>query len=198
VAARHGLVTFEVLGRLIRMQAACAFGDFTAAGAHAEAADRLATDYELPAVAIFTGLFRALRSGDAGEDAFARLATGGMPGVEDGLRGLAALARGDSAAGPLGPYEPWARPWLLLREGRTAEAAQALAEAPESPHDLLLEARLALLARAAVALGDRAACARLHEALLPAAGQLAGAGSGVLSFGPVDDLLAQLAPRRRR
>ncbi len=217
VAGRHGLVTFEVLGHLVRMQAACAFGDRTAAEKHADAADRLAGEYDLPAVAIFTGLARALGAAVAGGDAaeaydtaFARLATGGMPGVEDGLAGLTWLS-GELAGFPprgkagafsppdgdgLGPYEPWARPWLLARAGRREEAAAALNAAPDSPHDLLLEARLALLARAAVALGDRAACARLHEALLPAAGQLAGAASGVLSFGPVDDLLAQLDAHR--
>ncbi len=253
VAGRHGLVTFEVLGHLIRMQSACAFGDFVAAAEHADAADRLADEYELPAVGTFTGLARALAVAVSGGDAealyreaFARLATGGMPGVSEGLEALTRLALGgspragemqrprgsdsldvargvmslavprgvgspdvalgvdslDFALGEdplgvaLGPYAPWARPWLLVRAGRTAEAAAALHAVPESPHDLLLEARLALLARAAVALKDRAACARLHEALLPAAGQLAGAASGVLSFGPVDDILARLNEHR--
>ena len=72
---------------------------------------------------------------------------------------------------------------------------------PASPRDLLYEARLCLAARAAVALGDRPAMHRLHAELLPAAHELAGAGSGALSLGPVSGYLADLAgdrPGRRR
>lgn len=200
LAAKHDLVTAEVLGHLIRLQAACAQGDFDAADAHAEAADRLAGRYELPVVGVFTELYAALKvavGGGFAEDAYrracARLAASGMPGMSDGLLGLALLAIGRAGDGEdYGPYEPWVRPGRLLASGRREEAARAVRELPESPHDLLREARLCLAARAVVELGDREVAARLHADLLPAAGELAGAGSGILSFGPVDEHLAAL------
>jgi hypothetical protein len=53
-----------------------------------------------------------------------------------------------------------------------------------------------LTARAAIAVGDREMMERAHTALAPAAGELAGAGSGLLTLGPVarhlDDLAAAL------
>ncbi|MEV4640580.1 BTAD domain-containing putative transcriptional regulator [Actinoplanes sp. NPDC049548] len=118
-------------------------------------------------------------------------------GVGSGGVGSDGLGAGgfDSAGIPdLGPYEPWARPGLLLAAGRGDEAAAALRELPESPHDLLREARLCLAAGAAAEVGDREVAARLYAELLPAAGELAGAASGVLSFGPVDAFLARLRP----
>lgn len=62
IAARHGLVTMEVLGHLIRLQAACATASFTTADRHAEAADRLAARHEIPLVTVFTEWYRALRT----------------------------------------------------------------------------------------------------------------------------------------
>ncbi|MET7881553.1 hypothetical protein ABZU45_19180 [Streptomyces avermitilis] len=41
------------------------------------------------------------------------------------------------------------------------------------------------------ALGDRAALSRAQARLAPAAGELAGAGSGLLTLGPVDVWLAR-------
>jgi hypothetical protein len=199
LAARHDLVTFEVLGRLIMLQAHCALGDFDTADAQAEAADRLADRYDLPLVSVFTGWYAALRLAVDGHPAEAeaayraaevRLAGSGMPGMHEGLLALALLSLGRH--GPdedWGPYEPWVRPLILLSEGRRDEATAALRSLPESPHDPLLEARLCLAARAALALGDRATMERVHDQLRPAAGQLAGAGSGVLTFGRVEDCL---------
>jgi hypothetical protein len=88
-----------------------------------------------------------------------------------------------------GPYEPWLRPLILLSQDRRAEAVAALRSLPEPPHDQLLEARLCLAARAARALDDRVTLLRLQRRLRPAAGELAGAATGVLSFGPVADFL---------
>ncbi|WP_213003132.1 BTAD domain-containing putative transcriptional regulator [Winogradskya consettensis] len=196
LAAAHGLVVFEVLGRLIQLQSACALGDFPAADRHAAAADRLAGDYDLPMVGVFTSLYSALR-GDrdvvAYRRACAQLAGAHMPGVADGLLGLILVSVGETPGGGLGPYEPWARPGLLLAAGKRAEAADALRALPESPHDLLWEARLWLAARAAIDLGARDVMAQLYEELLPAAGETAGAQSGILSFGPVDAILDELS-----
>ena len=205
LAARHGLVTAEVLGHLIRLQARSALADFTAADRHAAAADRLAARHELPLVAVFTEWYRALKLAATGPAAAAeaayraaarRLAGAGMPGVAGGLLPLAVLClrvrHGGSAPGDAdwGPYEPWARPHVLLAAGRRKEAASLVRRLPDPPPDLLAEALWCLLGRAALAVGDHAAVARARRALLPAAAELAGAGSGLLTAGPVAEHLA--------
>ncbi|WP_433553634.1 BTAD domain-containing putative transcriptional regulator [Micromonospora zamorensis] len=237
LAARHRLVTFEVLGHLVLVQAHCALADRPAADAHARAADRLAERYELPLVGVFTRWYAALRLALDGDSAAAadayrlaadRLSADGMPGLTRGLLplallglGLAEAVGGDRphagpggpdqpipgpggagwAGGPgdagwadldWGPHEPWVRPLLLLADGDRDAAAAALRTLPNGPHDLLREARLCLVGRAAHALGDRATMERVYVELLPAADELA-AGSGVLTVGPVAGHLAALA-----
>ncbi|WP_435588791.1 BTAD domain-containing putative transcriptional regulator [Micromonospora chalcea] len=202
LAARHGLATVEILGHLIRVQARSALADFTAADAHAEAADRLAARHESPLVGVFTGGYRAMRTAATGaypdaEAAYRSWATGlagcGMPGVERGLLPLALLClrvwhdrpADFPADTDWGPYAPWARPLVLLATDRRDEAARALRRTPAPPRDLLQEALWCLTGRAAVALGDRDVMLRARDALAPAAGELAGAGSGLLTVGPV-------------
>lgn len=247
LSARHGLVTYEVLGHLVRMQARGALADFPGADAHAAAADGLAERHELPLVAVFTRWYAALRlaetaapapppsassassasAADAAPAASAtsaadaafraaadRLDGAGMPGLERGLLPLALLclrlrpglavpvdeavegATDTAPAGATGtgwgPYEPWVRPLVLLAEGRRAEAAKALRAVPEPPRDLMLETAWCLVARAAVELGDRETMARARDRLTPAAAELAGAGTGLLTLGPVADHLATL------
>ncbi|RAO27234.1 putative actinorhodin operon activatory protein [Micromonospora saelicesensis] len=100
LAARHHLMTFEVLGHLVLVQANCALADRPAADAHARAADRLAERYELPLVGVFTRWYAALRLALDGEsDAAARayrsaadrVSADGMPGLTQGLLPLALL-----------------------------------------------------------------------------------------------------------
>jgi DNA-binding SARP family transcriptional activator len=203
LANRHGLATVEVLGRLIRLQSSCAVAAFDRADRHARAADDLAGRHERPLVGVFTQWYRALRA-DLAEQvpaaraetayraAAARLDEAGMPGMRDGLLALALLGLRLRRGLPLisgdddfGPYEPWVRP--LLEPGRTA-----LADVPEPPADLLAEALWCLLGRAALAAGDPAAMARARQALTPAAGEWAGAASGVLTVGFVADHLVAL------
>jgi hypothetical protein len=217
LSARHGLVTFEVLGHLVRMQARGALADFTAADRHAEAADRLAERDELPLAGVFTQWYRALRLAAAGRDpaarveaayraAAARLDGAGMPGLERGLLPLALLCLRLRRGLPVqaakdtdwGLYAPWARPLVLLARDRTTEAASALRETPDPPRDLLLEALWCLTARAAIAVGDRESMERAHAGLAPAARELAGAGSGLLTLGPVSEHLDDLAAALRR
>ncbi|MFS7878771.1 BTAD domain-containing putative transcriptional regulator [Streptomyces asiaticus] len=216
LAARHGLVAFEVLGHLIRLQARGALGDFAAADRHAAAAERLGERHERPLVGVFTAWYRALRLAAAGRadeaaveaayrDAAARLDGAGMPGLEHGLLPLALLClrveRGRPAPTDAdldwGPYAPWARPLVLLAQDRRAEAAAALRTVPEPPRDLLLEALWCLTGRAAIAVDDQETIARTHAALAPAAAELAGAGSGLLTVGPVSRHLADLAEALR-
>ncbi|MFE3034851.1 BTAD domain-containing putative transcriptional regulator [Streptomyces canus] len=210
VAARHGLFTYEVLGRLIRLQARCAAADFPAADRHAAAADALAARHELPLVAVFTAWYRALRTAatappQAGEAAYREAAKSldgaGMPGLERGLLPLALLCLRLHHGLPVtadrhtdwGPYEPWVRPLLLLAEGRDRDAVRLLADVPSPPGDLLCEALWCLLARAAIQVDDRALMRRAQSALEPARGELAGAASGLLTAGPVADHLDALA-----
>ncbi|MFI6780249.1 BTAD domain-containing putative transcriptional regulator [Micromonospora sp. NPDC050276] len=100
LAVRHHLVTFEVLGHLVRLQADCALADRPGADAHARAADRLAERYELPLVGVFTRWYAALRLALDGEStaaaqAYRAAAEGvsadGMPGLTRGLLPLALL-----------------------------------------------------------------------------------------------------------
>ncbi|MFF0163988.1 hypothetical protein ACFYRY_41840 [Streptomyces sp. NPDC005263] len=77
-----------------------------------------------------------------------------------------------------------------LGSGRRADARRALGTLPEPPADLLYEALCCLQAAVALELGDRAAWEQAHARLRPAAGQLAGAGSGLLTLGPVDKWLS--------
>ncbi len=210
VAARHGLFTYEVLGRLIRLQAHCATADFTAAERHAAAADALAARHELPLVAVFTAWYRALRTAateppHVGEAAYREAAKSldgaGMPGLEQGLLPLALLCLSLHHGLPVtadphtdwGSYEPWVRPLLLLAEGRDRDAVRLLADVSSPPGDLLCEALWCLLARAAIQVGDRALMRRARSALEPARGELAGAASGLLTAGPVADHLDALA-----
>lgn len=224
VSARHGLATYEVLGHLVRMQARSALGDFAGADRHADAADHLAARHERPLVRVFTEWYAALRLDVAGRapageveaayrGAAALLDDAGMPGLSQGLLPLALLCLRLRRTLPLGtgedgfaqdtdwgPYVPWVRPLLLIGRGLRDEAAEALRAAPEPPPDLLQEALWCLMARAALALGDRQTMERAHASLAPAADELAGAGSGLLTLGPVsahlDDLAAALGHRR--
>ncbi|WP_122615334.1 BTAD domain-containing putative transcriptional regulator, partial [Streptomyces sp. Tu 4128] len=210
LGTRHGLVNHTVLGHLIRLQARSALADLTAADEQAAAVDRLAARHDRPLVAVFTDWYRALRLAATGSPygtaaaayraAATRLDGAGMPGLERGLLPLALLglrlAHGRAAevdpGADWGPYRPWAEPFALLADGRTAEARTALAALPEPPPDLLYEALCCAEAALALRLGDRAALERTHARLLPASGELAGAGSGLLTFGPVDDWLAAI------
>ncbi|GAA4557309.1 BTAD domain-containing putative transcriptional regulator [Planotetraspora kaengkrachanensis] len=159
-----------------------------------------------------TGKATADEAETAYREAAARLDGAGMPGLERGLLPLALLCMRARRGLPLcpdgrrrphrappetdgtdwGPYEPWVRPFLLAAGGHHREAAAALREVPAPPRDLLTEAMWCLVARAAVIVGDREAILRARDALAPAAGELAGAGSGLLSLGPVADHLAAL------
>jgi hypothetical protein len=210
LSGRHGLTTYELLGHLIRLQARSAIGDLAGADEHASAADRLAEQYESPLVGVFTQWYRALRLAltdrppadvaAAYRSAAMALEGAGMPGVQRGLLPLALLTLRVRHHRPAptdegidwGPYEYWVRPLVLLARGLRADAAVALQQIPEPPPDHLFEALWCLTARAAIALDDRDTMRRAHVVLAPAAAEHAGAGSGMLSLGPVSGLLDEL------
>lgn len=199
LAALPDLVPFQVLGHLILVQSGAALADLAAADRHAAAADRLGAEHEIPLVGVFTDWYRALRLSITGAPAdaayraaAARLEGTGMSGVDNGILGLALLCdrlqRGlppvdrDIGTG-FGAHEPWCRP---LVDATTADV-------PPAPRDLLFEVRTCLHALTAIARDDRAAMARLYEELLPAADELAGAGSGLVTLRPVAHYLGDLA-----
>jgi DNA-binding SARP family transcriptional activator len=200
VALAASQPTFEVLGHLILVQANAALADLAGADEHAAAADRLAERHGLPVVGVFTDFYRALRLTATGRTAeaetayrvvAARLPDTGMSGVEQGILPLALLSLGVAVDGS-GPYEPWTRPVTLLARGDREQALAAALTVPESPRDLLFEARTCLHATVAVHTGHRPLLERLYHQLLPAAGELA-AGSGLVTFGPVARHLGDLA-----
>jgi DNA-binding SARP family transcriptional activator len=200
LAAANDLVSFEVLGHLILIQAHSALAEFGEADSHATAAARLGDRHEIPLVSVFTEWYSALRLAVRGlraeaeakyRRAAARLGGTGMSGMEPGILSLALLSLQPDLTveltGDWGPYLPWVRP-LGLSDERAALAA--LREVPESPRDLLYEVRLCLVLTAAVRLGEQSVAQWARRELSPAAGELAGAGSGLLSFGPVTRFLS--------
>ncbi|WP_035862284.1 BTAD domain-containing putative transcriptional regulator [Cryptosporangium arvum] len=202
LSERAELRAFEILGHLVLLQARSALADLTAADAHADTVDRLGERYQSPLVSVFTDWYRAMRASLGGRTAesasryraaAAHLGGPEMPGLDRGIAPLArfceAVRRGEPlaefASGDFGAFEPWVRPLLPGRGGTP--------EVPESPRDLLYEARTVLHALLAVRTGDRALMLRLHDALLPARDELAGAGSGMLTLAPVAHYLGDLA-----
>lgn len=201
LAAAEGLVTHEVLGHLILVQANAALAEFEAADRHAAAADELARRHDLPLVGVFTDWYAALKLAAAGRvadadrayrAAAARVRGTGMWGMESGLLPLALLGLHGPSAVDLsddwGPHLDWVRP-LVLPHDEALAAARAL---PPGPADLLGETRACLLAMTAVRLDDPELRSRARAMLLPAKGELAGAGTGLFTFGPVATFLDEL------
>jgi DNA-binding SARP family transcriptional activator len=212
-ADRHGLTSFEVLGHLVRLQARGALDDPAAADGHAAALTALGERHEVPLIAVFVRWHEVRRrtlDPDAGWGAaagaygraVAALESAGMPGMARGLPALVRLClrvcRGmDAPVGAdedWGPYEPWARPFVLLAAGDGDAAHDAVRALPDPSPDLLQEALWCLVVRAAALVGDAATAERARAALGPAAGEIAGAGSGLLSLGPVTRYLDPAGP----
>ncbi|WP_437583276.1 AfsR/SARP family transcriptional regulator [Paramicrobacterium sp. CJ85] len=200
VASRHDLPAFELLGRLIRLQSRCAFGDVVGADEHADAADALAARYESPLIEVFTTWYRALRLALTGHPpdevatayraASPLLDRAGMPGMQHGLLPLALLSIRVAHNLPLpapdttdwGPYSRWVEPLLLAGSGQKNAARAALRELPEPPADHLLEAMWFLVARAAALVRDEPTLERARNALAAAHDQLPGAATGIFTM----------------
>ncbi|SEQ90436.1 Transcriptional regulatory protein, C terminal [Lentzea xinjiangensis] len=206
LAAAHHLVTHEVLGHLILVQAHAALAEFEVADRHAAAADELARRHDLPLVSVFTDWYAAMKLAAAGRvadaerayrAAAARVRGTGMWGMERGLLPLAMLSLHGPSAVDLsddwGPLLDWVRP-LALPHDEALAAARAL---PPGPADLLSEVRACLLAMAADRLRDAGLRDRARSLLRPAEGELAGAGTGLVTFGPVCRYLAGAAGAAR-
>ncbi|WP_167133394.1 AfsR/SARP family transcriptional regulator [Paramicrobacterium chengjingii] len=203
LASRHDLPAHELLGRLMRLQSCCAVGDIEGADAQARAADELAARYDSPLVVVFTTWYRALRLALTGRPApeiaeayraaAPLLDRSGMPGMQHGMLPLALLSIRIQHNLPLpapattdwGPYTSWVEPLLLAEHGNPDAARAALRDLADPPHDHMAEALWSLVARSAGAVGDSATLERARAALAPARNELAGAQSGILSFGPI-------------
>ncbi|NKE59416.1 hypothetical protein FXN61_22445 [Lentzea sp. PSKA42] len=201
LASEHHLVTHEVLGHLILVQAHAALAEFETADQHVAAADDLAQRHDLPLVGVFTDWYAALKLAAAGRvaeadrayrAAAARVRGTGMWGMERGLLLLALLSLHGPSTVDLsddwGPHLDWVRP-LVLPHDEALAAARAL---PPGPADLLAEVRACLLAMAATRLRDQELRERARSLLLPARAELAGAGTGLFTFGPVSRYLDEL------
>jgi hypothetical protein len=210
LSQRGDLVTYEILGHLIRLQSRCAVSDFAGADRHASAADRLAERHHLPLVTVFTTWYRALRTATVrplaeAETAYRKagdtLDGAGMPGLQHGLLPLAELSLRlrhglppvANAEEDWGPYETWVRPLLLVEAGNASAARASLENIASPPRDLMFEAMWCLTARAATAVGNREVMRRAERQLRPAAAELAGAQSGLLDFGPVSQFLNEIS-----
>ncbi|HUQ55045.1 BTAD domain-containing putative transcriptional regulator [Lentzea sp.] len=201
LAATHHLTTHEVLGHLILVQAGAALNDFATADRHASAADELARRHDLPLVSVFTDWYAALKLAAAGHVAEAdrayraaarRVEGTGMWGMERGLLPLAVLSLHGPSTVDLdedwGPLRDWVSP-LVLPHDEAREAAHAL---PRGPADLLSEVRACLLAMVAERLEDDELLERARVLLRPARHELAGAGTGLVTFGPVARFLGRV------
>ncbi|MFI6055248.1 BTAD domain-containing putative transcriptional regulator [Streptomyces violascens] len=215
LGVRHELAAVEVLGHVILAQAHAALADPDTADEHADAVERLADRYDLPLPGTLLGWYRAMRVSIAGRFADAdtayrrtteRLGESWMWGIERDLLHFALfclyIQNGtllDLAGEADEQYERWGSNYargkalMLLAEGDAAQARTVTSAARELPRDYLLEARLGLAAILAVSLDDRDMAASVYEELLPAADCLAGAGSGVVTLGPVSHYLGELA-----
>ncbi|MFC8517674.1 BTAD domain-containing putative transcriptional regulator [Streptomyces sp. NPDC057257] len=210
LSTRHDLPMFEILGHLIKIQVHAARGAGEAAQRHVVAAEQLATVHETPLVHVLTAAFRALRLAEASQDpaeaarayrgVAVELAGAGMPGVEAGFLPLALLSlrlrhRRPAPTDPgldWGPCRPWVRPHLDLARGDPAAARRAAADLPTPAADHLYDALWAVTAHTALQLRDESLAARAHRALSPLRGEIAGGTTGMITFGAVDDILADL------
>ncbi|MFF4962761.1 BTAD domain-containing putative transcriptional regulator [Streptomyces sp. NPDC001222] len=210
LSTRHDLPMFEILGRLIKIQVCAARGDTETAQRHVVAAERLAATHETPLVHVLTAAFRAMqlaeRSDDPAEVAHAYrtvatdLAGAGMPGVEAGILPLALLSLRLRHQRPVptdpdldwGPYRPWVQPLLHLACGNLAAAREAAAILPRPPADHLYDSLWAVNAHTAILVQDESLATQAHDALFPLRGEIAGGTTAMISFGPVNDILATL------
>lgn len=185
------LPTFEIEGRLIRMQALCALDDIRSATVEADLVDALAVRFERPLASVFTAWFRYTFT-----DGLTPPEGTEMPGFRIGLRELAGLTTAVRNGTTLpdtdfGPYNPWAQPLVMARNNQHEDAFEALDTVPDPPHDLMSEVCWYLTGLAAVVTGHRHAARRAHDALLPAASERA-SGSGAIDLGPISPLLVSL------
>jgi DNA-binding SARP family transcriptional activator len=202
--------TAQAVARGMLMAACCGHADFLAADWHAAEADRIARRYRLPTIETAVAMYRAMRTGLNGDPAAAaeryRETSRQLSGFGLRLHGAAAGAAATAA--------------LLITQGRTAELATAPGVVDWFPelHALGLaaagqvaEARAvadqalpldhgrgwvflaAVSGLLGIAIDDRERAASAYRALLPHAGEPAGADSLLVTLWPCAQILGDLA-----
>ncbi|WP_026313656.1 ATP-binding protein [Actinomadura flavalba] len=210
----HDLAVYRGLAHLQLRQAAAARLDFAAAGEHSRAGLRHVRDQGLAlleAIGHWHGGLDHVIAGrwDAAGHAYRRAwhATGGIWGTERGMLFITDfcthLARG-TLAGLLEETEEIVADWghvdfaadlhavVLAAAGRGAEAAHRAPPGTVRP-DFFFDLAMSVRGKRAVLLGDRALGAETYAALLPWADHLSGGGCGVVTLGPVAQVLGDLA-----
>lgn len=210
-------VTTEALAHLMIMQARCGAGDFDAADLHADEAGLIADRYDIPVAAVKVGCYRAMRAALTGDMELTdrryrqvgrQMKTIGMweHGVGTWLLGMfCCRVMQDLAADSCADLErvhglyPWTGPFAeiyaltLAAAGRTTDA-RAFAPKPYHRHWdafwLLMAGVRGLLA---VAINDRERAEWAYHALLPYADRPTGADTGIMTLGPVAQILGDLA-----
>lgn len=209
LAIRHGLATFEILGHLIRMQALSALGQFDAAELHAETVDRLAGRHERPlqqcsppGFALCVLPLPARRPRTARSCTKLRRSIFPIPVCRVSRTAYSLSQFSPSAyggdcrrfstrlrSGPLRTLGPATPAHRTGADERSSEGRRGIAGPARRP---TLRGTVCLTAAAATAVGDHRVKERARAALLPAAAEIAGAGSGMLTVGPVSHYLAEL------
>ncbi|QDQ12194.1 hypothetical protein FH965_17750 [Streptomyces spectabilis] len=217
VARGAGLGAAEAVARTALLQAHAARAAFREADEQAAAVHRLTAGLGIPVLDLVPTLYGALRPAVAHRHdeaarryAAARDALGGLGvwGAEQAVYGLAlfCLRQQDGRLAEhvdlsLREYETWGRgagcgathALTLAAAGHGARARALLPELLTMRRDFLYELRLAAAGLAAVRLGEDDLAEAAYEELLPAAGELAGAGSGMATLGPVAQYLGEIA-----
>ncbi|MDL5156788.1 AfsR/SARP family transcriptional regulator [Actinomycetospora termitidis] len=203
LAVRGEDPTSEILGHLVLLQARSGLGETDAADGHAAVLDRLGERSDSPGVGVLLEWYRA-DSEDAYRAADRTLAGAGMPGLHDGLLALALAGMRLRRGEPLGelpdagPYAPWIEAYLHASGQQCGHADagrhdRTTYDLPDPPPGHVADALWVLAGHAGLAAGDRDLVDRAVAALTPAAGEIAGAGSGLLTFGPVAMWLRQVS-----
>ncbi|WP_344275680.1 ATP-binding protein, partial [Actinomadura napierensis] len=218
LATEHELPGYLVLAHLQSQQAEVASLDLAAARRHLDEGRRLAEQYGLPLLAMIADWYGGLAHtfGARFEEA-ERIYTAvggaiGRTGIWNSERGMMlvgafCLRYVQGRAGELAGETAWlSAQWphvaatadihvlALVAAGRIDEARRA---APADPapvrRDYFYDLVMAIRARRAIALGDRALAAAAYDALLPYEGHITGGATAVATIGPVAQILGDLA-----
>lgn len=202
--------TAQAMARGLLMAASCGIADFRAADWHAAEAGRIAGRYRLPTIETAVGMYRAMRTALNGDPAGAaeryrdtsrQLSGFGLRlhGAAAGAAATAALLITQDRTAELAA-DPAVADWFpelhalgLAAAGRVAEARAVASRPLPLSHGrgwVFLTAVSGLLG---IAIDDRERAASAYRALLPHAGQPAGAESLLVTLWPVAQILGDLA-----
>lgn len=214
VSTAHGLLGYEALAHWFLFMFASARTDLPEAIREADLAVERSTSGQVAALVVVVEVYQAVLcvlAGDLDNAArrYRRLAgqmaeTGMSSATEVAIvfELVLAFARGDMsglADAMIAVHELYpdamneALVLCLLDAGRTEEARTWWQSRAPVRRNYYWLARMALLARAAIRMGDLEQCEQVYRELTPWAGLMAGIDSGSVTFGTVDEALALLA-----